>query len=44
MNPTDPEEHVFGVGKASLNGRKLRIQAASGHDRNLLLQAEEAWS
>ena len=38
MIPTDPGEHFFGVDKASSNGRYSRIQATSGHDRNLLLQ------
>ena len=32
----------FGVDKASSNGRYSRIQASSGHDRNLPLQGEEA--
>ena len=42
MIPTDPGEHLFGINKASLNSRYSRIQAASGHDKNLLLQGEEA--
>ena len=42
MIPADPGEHFFGIDKASSNGRYSRIQAASGHDRNLLLQGEEA--
>ena len=42
MIPTDPGEHFFGVDKASSNGRYSRIQATSGHDRNLPLQGEEA--
>ena len=42
MIPADPGEHFFGVDKASSNGRHSRIQTASGHDRNLLLEGEEA--